>query len=178
MVRGMTAIAAIACGFVFVACGAKYSEDRQGVVRSEGRSVASDDTNPSCPGGRLPLCVISNLDLSGGPRPSDQCVPLVETAIAADSTSFTWASASGQLIDAVIVRGGASFNVYTYEPSVSSDGEALVAPMNAKLSSITFCGTLGAHADAGAPDASSGGSSSDGGSGSTGEDAGTGGKSW
>jgi hypothetical protein len=156
MQQQKVSFAAIACAFVIalgVGCATKSAESRQGTVVSEGRGVSADDSgNPaSCPNGELPLCIISNIDLSeGGPRPSDQCTPLIDVELNVGETSFTWSSPSGQLVDGVLVRSGTtSTSVYTYDPAVSEDSNPLTSPTHAQLTRITFCGTPGAHADAG-----------------------------
>jgi hypothetical protein len=64
------------------------------------------------------------------------------TVILTSSSTFDWSSTFG--IDAVIVKGGPSANVYTYNPESTGDTN-LVTPTNPKnekpygLSHITFC---------------------------------------
>ncbi len=67
----------------------------------------------------------------------------VTVTVAADNKSFDWSSNLG--VDAVISKGGAAANLYTYDPPAESTGDTnLVAPNNssggpAGLSHMAFC---------------------------------------
>lgn len=113
------------------------------IASDAGNSTDATDagaSTPSCPNGGLPLCIVSNIDLSeGGPRPSDQCAPLIEVTFDVGQTSFTWASPSGQLVSRVLVKSGTTTSARSYTPSVSEDAVPLVSPTGNRLTRITFC---------------------------------------
>lgn len=141
---------ALATGIVAVAACSTTStggDDPSGSTSSASRTMTEVPGSPGCPQRTTLFCRIS-FGTPGG----NQCAPAIVLTPMGGGTAFLWSSPSGQLVDAVVVNGEGSANVYAYSPPVSSDSELLVLPPSdggsARLSRVDFCVAHDAGVDA------------------------------
>jgi hypothetical protein len=111
------------------------------------RTVEEEEGNPECPAGTTTFTIQAEEfdDLGVGESRTFTQGALSVTITVTDVNDddppepieFTWTS--NVPVSQVIVKGGPTANVYTYDPPVTSDNTGLEAPDGKGISHISFC---------------------------------------